>query len=104
MPRMHRGDERRNKAMKRISLALDDTTYDLVLKEAISRMDSGSLPGKKISKKAVRLIIETIMDAFPSDVLLCDKCEKVFSIETDEGSVREEGVFCNKHLPKETEE
>jgi hypothetical protein len=64
--------------MKRISLALDETTYDLIL--------------------------ETIMESFPSDVLLCDKCGKVFSIEADEGSVSEEGAFCNKHLPKEAEE
>ena len=38
------------------------------------------------------------------DVLPCARCGKVISIEADEGSMREEGVFCNKHLPEETEE
>ena len=30
---------------------------------------------------------------------LCDRCGKGFSLEADEGSVREEGAFCNRHLP-----
>jgi len=90
--------------MKRISLALHDSTYELILRETISRTRTESLTGKAISKKAVQVVIETIMEAFPSDVLPCTKCGKVICIEADEGSMREEGVFCNKHLPKETEE
>ena len=79
--------------MKRISLALHEETYELIKQEA-----------KPSGKKPSLVILQTIMLAFPSDVLPCARCGKVISIEADEGSMREEGVFCNKHLPKETEE
>ena len=86
----------------KISLNLDDTTYDLVLRKAITNIPEGkSLTGKAITKGARRLILETIMEAFPSDVCLCERCGKAFSVEADEGSLREEGAFCNKHLPEE---
>ena len=89
----------------KISLTLDDLTYDLILQEAGSRLPP--LPYRTprlVDRAARRLILETIMAAFPSDLCLCEKCGKAFSVEGDEGSVREEGAFCNKHLPKETEE
>ena len=79
--------------MKRLSLSLDDTTYDLVSRQAAESR-----------KKVSAVLLEAIMLAFPSDVCLCDKCGKLFSVEADEGSIREEGAFCNRHLPKETEE
>lgn len=78
--------------MKRISIALDNTTLDLISRQAT---ESG--------KKLQVVILETIMEAFPSDVFPCTRCGKIFSIEGNEGSIREEGAFCNKHLPKETE-
>lgn len=87
--------------MKRLSIALDDTTWELVLQKAVSEMAHDSLTGKGITKKAGMLIIQKIMEAFPSDVLPCETCGKIFSIEADEGSLREEGAFCNKHLPKD---
>lgn len=92
--------------MKRVTLSIDNTTYDLVLRKPISVLSkSGNQwTGSQISRKATQIMIEVIMDAFSSDVSLCEKCGKVFSIEADEGSLREEGVFCNKHLPKEEEE
>lgn len=90
--------------MKRISLALDDTTYELILRETLSRTRTEPLTERAISKKAVQLIVSTVMEAFSSDVLPCTRCGKIISIEADEGSLREEGVFCNKHLPKEREE
>ncbi len=79
--------------MKRLSLSLDDTTFDLVSRQAAESR-----------KKVSAVLLEAIMLAFPSDVCLCDKCGKLFSVEADEGSIREEGAFCNRHLPKETEE
>ncbi len=79
--------------MKRISLTLDPTTYDLILREAAESR-------KKVSQVA----IEALLAAFPSDICLCEKCGKAFSVEGDEGNVREEGAFCNRHLPKEIEE
>ena len=91
--------------MKRISITLDPTTYDLILKEADSRL--APLPNRTprmLDRAASRLIFETIMNAFSSDVCLCEKCGKAFSVEGDEGSVREEGSFCNKHLPVDPEE
>ena len=90
--------------MKRISLKLDPTTYDLIRQEAGSRLPPvpHRTPGL-VDRAAGRLILETILQAFPSDVCLCEKCGKAFSVECDEGSMREEGAFCNKHLPKETD-
>jgi hypothetical protein len=79
--------------MKRISLTLHNTTLDLISRQAT-----------KSGKKLQAVILETIMEAFPSDVFPCTRCGKIFSIESDEGSMRSEGTFCNKHLPKETEE
>lgn len=79
--------------MKRVTLSIDDTTYDLIRQEAVKR-------GIKIQT----LILDYLLIAFPSDVSVCFKCGKVFSIEADEGSLRDEGTFCNKHLPKEREE
>ena len=91
--------------MKRISLTLDDTTYDLILREAVPRMPPvPHRTTKLVDRAASRLIHETILDAFPSGAVLCDKCGEAFSVECDEGGIREEGAFCNKHLPKETEE
>lgn len=93
--------------MKRISLVLDDTTYDLVRQQSISALSkSGNQwTESRVSRKATQIMVETIMAAFfSSDVCLCDRCGKGFSLEADEGSVREEGAFCNRHLPKETEE
>ena len=88
--------------MKRIFLNLDDTTYDLILREAVPRKPPvPHRTTKLVDRAASRLILETIMDAFPSGVCLCEKCGKAFSIECDEGSIREAGAFCNKHLPKE---
>ena len=89
---------------KRVSITLDDMTYSKILDKAISDMRPNILSGKQITKKAGQLILRTIMDAFPSDVVPCDHCGKVFSIEADEGSMRDTGTFCNKHLPIETEE
>jgi len=79
--------------MKRISIALDNTTLDLISRQAT-----------ETGKKLQTVILETIMEAFPSDVFPCTRCGKIFSIEDDEGGLRSEGTFCNKHLPKETEE
>lgn len=76
--------------MKRVTLSIDDTTYGLICQEA-----------EKRNKRVQTIIIDYLMIAFPSDVLLCDNCGKVFSVEADEGSLREEGAFCNRHLPKE---
>lgn len=90
--------------MKRLSITLDDTTYGLILQEAVSRMEGEYSTGKAIEKKAVNLVLEAVMLAYPSDVMPCDKCGKIFSVEADEGSVREEGAFCNKHIPKEGKE
>ena len=80
--------------MKRISVTLDDTTYQLLSESAA---ESG--------KKVPHVIAGVLMDAFPSDHLcLCEKCGKVFDIQADEGSLREEGAFCNKHLPVDEED
>ena len=85
--------------MKRISLNLDDTTYDLILREAVPRMPPvPHRTTKLVDRAARRLILETIMDAFPSGAVLCDRCGEAFSVECDEGSIHEEGAFCNKHL------
>ena len=78
--------------MKRLSITLDDTTFDLIRQEAERR-----------NKRVQTIIIDYLMIIFPSDVLLCDKCGKFFSVEADEGSLREEGAFCTKHLPREGE-
>lgn len=78
--------------MKRVTLSIDETTYELMHQEAVKR-------GIKIQT----LILNYLLIAFPSDVCVCFKCGKVFSIEADEGSLREEGTFCNKHLPSEEE-
>lgn len=86
--------------MKRLSLTPDDTTYELILREAYSRLKDATPTGRAIQKKAVHLVLEAVMLAYPSDSILCDKCGKLFSIEADEGSIREEGAFCNKHVPK----
>ena len=82
----------RDPEMKKLSISLDDTTYGLISREAAESR-------RKVSQVA----IEALLAAFPSDVCLCERCGKVFSIESDEGSVREDGAFCNKHLPKEDE-
>lgn len=85
--------------MKKVSIHIHDTTWDLILKKAISMIPSESLTGKGIVKKANQVILQTLMDAFPSEVLPCNKCGKIFSIEGDEGVLRETGTFCNKHVP-----
>ncbi len=79
--------------MKKLSISLHDATYALISGQAAESR-------KKVSQVA----IEALMDAFPTDISLCDRCGKLFSIEADEGGLREEGVFCNRHLPKETGE
>ncbi|MEC4683037.1 MAG: hypothetical protein VST70_05085 [Nitrospirota bacterium] len=86
----------------KISLTLDDLTYDLILQDAGSRLPPVPYRTPRLVDRAARrLILETIMNAFPSDLCLCEKCGKAFSVE---GRVREEGAFCNRHLPKEMEE
>ena len=90
--------------MKRVSLKLDDTTYDLILRKAVPLMPPvPHRTTKLVDRAASRLIHETILDAFPSGAVLCDKCGEAFSVEGDEGSIREEGAFCTKHLPKDGE-
>ncbi|WP_053764693.1 hypothetical protein [Leptospirillum ferriphilum] len=76
--------------MKKLSITLDETTYGLIQRQAAESR-------RRVSQVA----IEALMVAFPSDVCQCDRCGKAFSVEADEGSVREEGAFCNKHLPME---
>ena len=78
----------------RISLNLDATTYECVVRQAEES-------GQKISA----LLLEVIMEKFsPPEVCVCAKCGKPFSIEADEGSIREEGAFCNRHIPQATTE
>jgi len=85
--------------MKRISLKLDDTTYDLILREAVPRMPPvPHRTTKLVDGAARRLIYETILAAFPSGAVLCDRCGEAFSVECVEWSIHEEGAFCNKHL------
>ena len=78
--------------MKKLSISLDDTTYGLISRQAAESR-------RRVSQVA----IEALLAAFTSDVCQCVRCGKVFSIESDEGSMREEGAFCNKHMPKEEE-
>lgn len=78
--------------MKKLSINLDDTTYGLISRQAAESR-----------KKVSQIVTLALMEAFPSDVCQCERCGKVFSIESDEGSLREEGAFCNKHLPKKEE-
>ena len=76
--------------MKKLTVSLDETTYGLIQHQAAESR-------RKVSQVA----IEALLAAFPSDVCLCERCGKAFSVEADEGSLREEGAFCNKHLPEE---
>ena len=89
--------------MKKITISLHDSTYSNILDQAISEIDKGALTGARITRRAAQVILRTIMDSFPCEVFSCDKCGKIFSVEGDEGSLREQGAFCNKHLPGETE-
>ena len=54
--------------MKRISLNLDNMTYDLILREAVPRMPPvPHRTTKLVDRAASRLILETILAAFPSN-------------------------------------
>ena len=76
--------------MKKLTVSLDETTFGLIQRQAAESR-------RRVSQVA----IEALLAAFPSDVCLCERCGKAFSVEADEGSLREEGAFCNKHLPEE---
>lgn len=67
------------------------TLPDLILTEIDRR---ASEEGKKRSVWFTQFLSE----ALGLDVFVCEKCGQVFSIDGDEGSLRVDGPWCNKHL------
>ena len=75
--------------MKRVTISLHDSIYEKIKDEA-------TIKGHSVPSVIMSRLTEEFMPA----LIVCDKCGKVFDIEADEGSLREEGAFCNKHLPE----
>jgi len=48
-------------------------------------------------------LVALLSEHLSLDILACSKCGKIFSIE-DEGTLRDEGAFCEKHRPKEEDQ
>lgn len=73
--------------MGRLSVTLPDS----ILEEIDRRAKNEGL-------KRPIWMTQFLSEHFGMDLLLCQKCSKVFSVEADEGSLREDGAWCNAHL------